>query len=86
MDMARSIQVVTEEVILKLAAALRHEYDIEYLCMAGGAAFNSVANGKLLQAALFDNLWIQPAAGDAGGALGASLAGFYICIIKSPVQ
>jgi len=78
MDLARSIQVVTEEVILKLTAALRHEYDIENLCMAGGVALNSVANGKLLQAALFDNLWIQPAAGDAGGALGAALAGYHL--------
>lgn len=78
MDLARSIQVVTEEVILKLAGALRHEYDIENLCMAGGVALNSVANGKLLQSRIFDNIWIQPAAGDAGCALGAALAAYHL--------
>lgn len=78
MDLARSIQVITEEVILKLARGLREEYGIEQLCMAGGVALNSVANGKLLQAAYFEKLWIQPAAGDAGGALGAALAGYHL--------
>jgi len=84
MDLARSIQVVTEEVILKLTCALREEYGTENLCMAGGVALNSVANGKLLQAGYFNKLWIQPAAGDAGGALGAALTGI-ISIIKSRV-
>jgi len=78
MDLACSIQVVTEEVILKLARALRHEYGIENLCMAGGVALNSVANGRLLQSKVFENIWIQPAAGDAGGALGAALAVYHL--------
>ncbi|VAW87651.1 Nodulation protein nolO [hydrothermal vent metagenome] len=78
MDLARSIQVVTEEVILKLAGALRREYDIKHLCLAGGVALNSVANGKLLQSEIFDSIWIQPAAGDAGGAIGAALTGYHL--------
>ncbi len=78
MDLACSIQAVTEEVILKMAAALRQEYGIDNLCLAGGVALNSVANGKLLRAGLFDQLWIQPAAGDAGGALGAALVGYHL--------
>ena len=74
MDIARSIQEVTEEIILKAA---RHTRDItgkEYLCLAGGVALNCVASGKLLREGVFKDLWIQPAAGDAGGALGAALA------------
>lgn len=78
MDLARSIQVVTEEVVLKLANALRHEYGMANLCLAGGVALNSVANGKLLQSGLYDGLWIQPAAGDAGGAVGAALAVYHL--------
>ena len=78
MDLARSIQTVTEEVVLKMAAALRREYGIGNLCLAGGVALNSVANGKLLQSGLYDGLWIQPAAGDAGGALGAALAAYHL--------
>ena len=78
MDLARSIQVVTEQVILTMAAALRREYGVENLCLAGGVALNSVANGKLLQAAIFADVWIQPAAGDAGGALGAALVGYHL--------
>lgn len=78
MDLARSIQEVTEEIILKMAASLRREYGVENLCLAGGVALNSVANGKLLRAGLFDGLWIQPAAGDAGGALGAALVGAHL--------
>ncbi len=74
MDVARSIQAVTEEVMLRLA---RHARDItgqSNLCLAGGVALNCVANGRILQARIFDRIWIQPAAGDAGGALGAALA------------
>ena len=78
MDLACSIQAVTEEVVLKLAACLRREYDEKYLCLAGGVALNSVANGKLLRAGIFDDLWIQPAAGDAGSALGAALAAYHL--------
>lgn len=78
MDLAASVQAVTEEVILKMAASLRHEYGVENLCLAGGVALNSVANGRLQRAGLFDGLWIQPAAGDAGGALGAALVGHHL--------
>jgi carbamoyltransferase len=78
MDLARSIQDVTEEIVLKLARSLRREYDIPNLCLAGGVALNCVANGKLLQEKIFDRLWIQPAAGDAGGAVGAALAGYHL--------
>jgi carbamoyltransferase len=73
MDLARSIQVVTEEVILKMAQHIHHETGEENLCLAGGVALNCVANGKLLRESPFKNLWIQPASGDAGGALGAAL-------------
>jgi len=78
MDLACSIQVVTEEVVMKMAASLRQEYGIENICLAGGVALNSVANGKLARSGLFDDLWIQPAAGDAGGALGAALVGYHL--------
>ena len=74
MDLARSIQEVTEEVVLKLARHARELTGKRCLCMAGGVALNCVANGRLLRAGIFDDLWIQPAAGDAGGALGAPLA------------
>ena len=74
MDMASSIQAVTEEIVMKLAQNLRSEYGIENLCLAGGVALNCVANGKLQKSGIFKNIWIQPAAGDAGGALGAALA------------
>ena len=74
MDIAASIQKVTELVILRLAKTIRKETDCRFLCLAGGVALNCVANGKLLRSGLFDDLWIQPAAGDAGGALGAALA------------
>ena len=73
MDIAASVQQVTEEIILKLAKSLRQEYKIKNLCLAGGVALNCVANGKILKEKIFDNIWVQPAAGDAGGALGASL-------------
>jgi len=78
MDLARSVQEITEEVVLKLAANLRREYGEKNLCLAGGVALNSVANGKLLRAGIFDDLWIQPAAGDAGGAVGAALAVYHL--------
>ena len=74
MDLARSIQEVTEEVVLKLARHARELTGKRCLCLAGGVALNCVANGILLRAGIFDDLWIQPAAGDAGGALGAPLA------------
>ena len=74
MDLARSIQVVTEEIVLKLGATVRSDTGCENLCMAGGVALNCVANGKLTQEGIFKDIWIQPAAGDAGGAVGAALA------------
>jgi carbamoyltransferase len=77
MDVARSIQLVTEEIMLKLARHTREVTGSKYLCMAGGVALNCVANGHILREKLFDRLWIQPAAGDAGGALGAALAAWY---------
>src|SRR5210317_1968750 len=78
MDIAASIQKVTEEIMIKLAKSIRDEYGIENLCLAGGVALNCVANGKILQEKIFDNIWIQPAAGDAGGSLGAALALWHI--------
>lgn len=74
MDIAASIQSVTEEIVLKIARHLSKEYQIPNLCLAGGVALNCVANGKMLRDGAFENIWIQPAAGDAGGALGAALA------------
>ena len=76
-DLARSIQVVTEEIVLKLARAIHKELKVDFLCLAGGVALNCVANGRLLREGPFKDLWIQPAAGDAGGALGAALATWY---------
>ena len=78
MDIASSIQKVTEEIMIRLAKAVRKEYDIKNLCLAGGVALNCVANGKILKEKIFDNIWIQPAAGDAGGSLGAALALWHI--------
>ena len=74
MDLARSIQVITEEAMLKMAAYAHKETGMTKLCMAGGVALNCVANGRLLREGPFDDVWIQPAAGDAGGALGIALA------------
>jgi carbamoyltransferase len=74
MDLARSIQEVTEEVMLRLSRTLHRETGVEYLCLAGGVALNCVGNGRILREGPFKRLWIQPAAGDAGGALGAALA------------
>jgi carbamoyltransferase len=78
MDLAASIQVVIEEVVLKLAKGVAKTTGEKNLCLAGGVALNCVANGKLLKEKIFDRLWIQPAAGDAGGALGAALAAYHI--------
>ena len=74
MDIAASIQKVTEEIMIKLAKSIRKDYGIKNLCLAGGVALNCVVNGKILKEKIFDNIWIQPAAGDAGGSLGAALA------------
>ncbi len=78
MDLARSIQVVTEEVVLRLAAALHRDTGARHLCMAGGVALNCVANGRVLKEGPFDDVWVQPAAGDAGGAPGAALAAWHL--------
>ena len=78
MDIAASIQKVTEEIMIQLAKEIRKEYNIKNLCLAGGVALNCVANGKILKEKIFDNIWIQPAAGDAGGSLGAALALWHI--------
>ena len=78
MDIAASIQKVTEEIMIKLAKSLKKEFNISNLCLAGGVALNCVANGKILKEKIFDNIWVQPAAGDAGGSLGAALALFHI--------
>ena len=78
MDVASSIQAVTEEVVLKITKNLRQEYNIDNLCMSGGVALNCVANGKILNQKIFKNLWIQPASGDAGGSLGAALAYWHL--------
>jgi carbamoyltransferase len=77
MDLARSIQEVTEEAVLRLARTLHHDTKAENLCLAGGVALNCVANGRLLREGPFKGVWIQPAAGDAGGSLGAALAAWY---------
>ena len=77
MDLAASIQAVTEEVMLRLSRSVHAETGAENLCLAGGVALNCVANGKILRDGRFKKLWIQPAAGDAGGALGAALAAYY---------
>jgi len=74
MDLARSIQVITEEVMLKMTAYVYKETDMKKLCMAGGVALNCVANGRVLREGPFEDIWIQPAAGDAGGAIGIALA------------
>ena len=77
MDLARSVQEVTEEIVLRMARHIRKETGKKNLCLAGGVALNCVANGILVSEKIFDNLWIQPAAGDAGGALGAALIAHY---------
>jgi len=77
MDIARSLQEVTEEIVLKIGSHVYKETKSKNLCLAGGVALNCVANGRLLREGPFENIWIQPAAGDAGGALGAALIGWY---------
>ena len=77
MDLAASIQAVTEEIVLRIARTLRRETGQSRLCLAGGVALNCVANGKLRKSGLFDDIWVQPAAGDAGGAIGAALAAWH---------
>ena len=78
MDIAASIQIVTEEIIIKIIKSLKEEFPFDNLCLAGGVALNCVANGKILEEKIFKNIWIQPAAGDAGGSLGAALALWHI--------
>ena len=78
MDLAASVQKVTEEVVIRLAKSIAKDTGERNLCLAGGVALNCVANGKLLRERVFDSIWIQPAAGDAGGALGAALAAWYL--------
>ena len=78
MDLAASVQAVTEEVVLRLTRSLAHETGVKNLCLAGGVALNCVANGKVLRDGAFENIWVQPAAGDAGGALGAALAAYHL--------
>ena len=77
MDLASSIQAVTEEIVIKIAFSLRKETGIKNICLAGGVALNCVANGKLLEKKIFKDIWIQPASGDAGSALGAALVGWH---------
>src|SRR6185436_19254509 len=77
MDLARSIQEVTEEVMLRLSRTLHKETGAENLCMAGGVALNCVGNGRIMREGPFKGIWIQPAAGDAGGSLGAALAAWH---------
>ena len=78
MDLAASVQKVTEDIVLQLARGIAKETGERNLCLAGGVALNCVANGRLVREKLFDNIWIQPAAGDAGGALGAALSAWYL--------
>jgi carbamoyltransferase len=78
MNVAASIQLVLDEIVLRLTRSLAHETGLKNLCMAGGVALNCVSNGKVLRDRKFENLWVQPAAGDAGGALGAALAGYHL--------
>jgi len=77
MDIAASIQAVTEDIVLSITRSLSNEYDIPNLCLAGGVALNCVANGKILKDASYKKIWIQPASGDAGGALGCAMMVWY---------
>jgi len=77
MDLARSVQEVTEEIVLKMAKHIQNETKMKYLCLAGGVSLNCVSNGKLLRSGIFDDIYIQPASGDAGGALGCALLTWY---------
>jgi carbamoyltransferase len=78
MDLAASVQAVTEEIVLRLCRSARRETGARNLCLAGGVALNCVANGRVMQEGIFDHVWVQPAAGDAGGAVGAALLGCYM--------
>ena len=80
MDLAASVQLVTEEIVIKLARDIQRSTGQKNLCLAGGVALNCVANGKLLREGIFENIWVQPAAGDAGGAIGAALAAYYLML------
>ncbi|MDO8694500.1 MAG: carbamoyltransferase [Sheuella sp.] len=82
MDLAASIQLVTEEIVIKIARNIRQTTGLKNLCLAGGVALNCVANGKLLKEGIFEKIWIQPAAGDAGGSIGAALAGYHLMLDK----
>ena len=86
MDIASSIQNVTEEVMVSMAVSLKREFNIKNLCLAGGVALNCVANGKILEKKIFDNIWVQPAAGDAGGSLGAALALWHLELKKKRAE
>ena len=85
MDLARSVQEVTEEIVLKMAKHVRKVTGKKYLCLAGGVALNCVSNGKLLRSGIFKDIYIQPAAGDAGGALGCALVAWHIYLAKDRV-
>ncbi len=85
MDIASSIQKVTEEIILKISMFIKKKYNVDNLCLAGGVALNCVANGKIYKKKIFKNIWVQPAAGDAGGALGAALAYWFLELKKKRV-
>jgi carbamoyltransferase len=80
MDLAASVQAVTEEIVIKLAKGIAKSTGQKNLCLAGGVALNCVANGKLLREKVFDNVWVQPAAGDAGGAIGAALGAYHLVL------
>jgi carbamoyltransferase len=86
MNIAASIQAVTEEIVLRITKSISQKYKIKNLCLAGGVALNCVANGKILKEKIFENIWIQPAAGDAGGSLGAALAYWYHELGKPRVE
>ncbi len=78
MDVAASIQKVTEEILLRMTRTIARKTGERNLCLAGGVALNCVANGKVLRDRQFDDIWIQPAAGDAGGAIGAALCAYHL--------
>src|SRR5204862_7996848 len=82
MDLARSIQVITDEAMMKMASFVHKETGLKRLCMAGGVALNCVANGRILREGPFESIWTQPAAGDAGGAIGIALAIWHRCVAR----
>ena len=86
MDVASSIQKVTEEIMIKLSYSLKKEFNKKNLCLAGGVALNCVANGKIKEAKIFDNIFVQPASGDAGGSLGAALAFWHLELKKEKIS